>query len=338
MKKTHNYFLLFSNCIPVKGAQRSIICDLQLNRYRFIPTLLYDILQLTRNKKVTEIKKIYNNQYNKGIDEFFKLLIDEEWGFSTNTPEHLPELDLKWETSSEITNFIIDINKDSDFNYKEIISQLNELRCEALQVRSYEIINTEIIIKIAELTSGSTMHNIEFILKYYSELTNDFFEKIIRKNKRIRNIYLHTAIEEKKEALPNNLGNIYYSIQKIESESHCGIIHSGFFSSNIELFTESQHYNNCLNKKLSIDINGDIKICPSLKKSYGNINDTPLKSLINNDEIKKMWGIDKSQIDVCKDCEFRYICTDCRAFLTDENILSKPIKCNYDPYTAQWKN
>jgi hypothetical protein len=40
---------------------------------------------------------------------------------------------------------------------------------------------------------------------------------------------------------------------------------------------------------------------------------------------------------VCKDCEFRYICTDCRAYLEDPyNEYSKPLKCGYDPYTGEW--
>ena len=38
-----------------------------------------------------------------------------------------------------------------------------------------------------------------------------------------------------------------------------------------------------------------------------------------------------------KDCEFRYICTDCRAYVEDpEDILSKPLKCGYNPYTGEW--
>lgn len=40
---------------------------------------------------------------------------------------------------------------------------------------------------------------------------------------------------------------------------------------------------------------------------------------------------------VCKDCEFRYICTDCRAYVEDpDDILSKPLKCGYNPYTGEW--
>jgi len=39
-----------------------------------------------------------------------------------------------------------------------------------------------------------------------------------------------------------------------------------------------------------------------------------------------------------KDCEFRYICTDCRVFIQeDTDILSKPLKCKYNPYEATWE-
>jgi len=40
---------------------------------------------------------------------------------------------------------------------------------------------------------------------------------------------------------------------------------------------------------------------------------------------------------VCKDCEFRYVCTDCRAYRADaEDLYSKRARCSYDPYTATW--
>jgi len=42
---------------------------------------------------------------------------------------------------------------------------------------------------------------------------------------------------------------------------------------------------------------------------------------------------------VCQDCEFRHICTDCRAFIKDSNnIYSQPAKCGYNPYIAKWQN
>ena len=48
--------------------------------------------------------------------------------------------------------------------------------------------------------------------------------------------------------------------------------------------------------------------------------------------------IKKENIDSCKDCEFRNICTDCRAYIeVPSNYHSKPLKCGYNPYTNVWE-
>ena len=75
-----------------------------------------------------------------------------------------------------------------------------------------------------------------------------------------------------------------------------------------------------------------------MKRSFGNIKNITLEEALSHPDFKKLWNINKDQIEVCKDCEFRYICTDCRAYLEDpENIYSKPLKCGYNPYTCEWE-
>ncbi len=75
-----------------------------------------------------------------------------------------------------------------------------------------------------------------------------------------------------------------------------------------------------------------------MPESFGNIRDTTLMEAIEKPGFKKYWNITKDQIAVCKDCEFRYICTDCRAYKEDpDDDYSKPLKCGYDPYTGVWE-
>ena len=72
--------------------------------------------------------------------------------------------------------------------------------------------------------------------------------------------------------------------------------------------------------------------------NFGNIKDTSLEEAINKPSFKDLWGIRKDDIDVCKDCEFRYMCLDCRCFIKDKkNIFSQPAKCPYNPYIAKWQ-
>ena len=79
---------------------------------------------------------------------------------------------------------------------------------------------------------------------------------------------------------------------------------------------ESQSYNTCLNRKVSIDPKGFVKNCPSTIETFGNVEDIKLKDLITNKEFIKMWGISKDQVLDCKVCEYRYICT-CLLYTSD---------------------
>ena len=91
----------------------------------------------------------------------------------------------------------------------------------------------------------------------------------------------------------------------------------------------------------SIDKDGFIRNCPSMPQHFGNIKDTSLENALNHPDFRKYWNVNKDIIEVCKDCEFRHICTDCRAYTErthfEEDIdLSKPLKCGYNPYTNEW--
>ena len=104
-------------------------------------------------------------------------------------------------------------------------------------------------------------------------------------------------------------------------------------------FCESTQFNSCLNCKVSIDSKGNIKNCPSMSENFGNIRNTMIKEALNHPNFKEYWNISKDQIEVCKDCEFRHMCTDCRAYLKQpDNIYSQPAKCNYNPHIAKWKS
>jgi SPASM domain peptide maturase of grasp-with-spasm system len=131
---------------------------------------------------------------------------------------------------------------------------------------------------------------------------------------------------------------LFFDKHNIISEKSCGKISLSNMVININLFSESIRHNTCLNRKISIDTEGYIRNCPSMKEHYGNIKDMTLKQALDHPDFKKYWFVNKDQISVCKDCEFRYICTDCRAYLENpEDMYSKPLKCGYNPYTCEWE-
>lgn len=138
---------------------------------------------------------------------------------------------------------------------------------------------------------------------------------------------------------PTNIKNLnkvrFYPNQNLPF--HCGVISKYWFTMSARSFNLSKLHNNCLHGKLSVDKEGNIKNCPSMSDSFGNIRDTTLAEVLEKPGFKKYWDIGKDKIHVCKDCEFRYICTDCRAYVENpEDLLSKPLKCGYNPYTGEW--
>jgi SPASM domain peptide maturase of grasp-with-spasm system len=238
---------------------------------------------------------------------------------------------------AHITNATIDV-KDYDHDYNKILNELESLDCQYLQLRVYSGRSMTYFEELLQILENRRLISIEFLIQASKVINEESLRKLIDKYPRIHNIIVHSASENKiVHRDSSGMGNIIYLRQKIDSEAHCGMINTHYFTINLRTFSESQKHNTCLNRKISIDADGNIKNCPSMPKSYGNIRDTTLKEAIEKPGFKDVWYIHKDQIEICKDCEFRHICTDCRAYIQDpSNIYSKPAKCSYNPYTATW--
>lgn len=337
---TNAFFKLFANCIAVKGARRSIICDLQRRNYHFIPNDLYDILTDKEGKNLNSVIEEKGIENKNTILEYFEFLEKCEYIFWCDTIEewnYFPKLTLDWYSPYLINNAIIDVDETSNHDFKDIFKQLEELGCKDIQIRIFATFELTTIDVFLSYLNDSPIRSIELILKYDPVIRLKDAETLCEKHKRVRTIIFHSALENKViKALNSGMGHIILVKDKVLSSDHCGIVNPFYFNVDIKLFSEAQSHNTCLNRKVSIDRHGNIKNCPSMIKHFGNIKNTSLGSSISNKDFKHYWNINKDQINVCSDCEFRYICTDCRAFVKGDTY-SKPSKCNYDPYNSEWK-
>lgn len=334
-------FNIFSNCIAVKGSKRSIICDLDRNNFRIIPNALYFILTKFKRKTVGTIKEKFDHKYDVFIDEYFLFLEKQEFGHYSTIEEakKFPALNLEFEHPSIITNAIIDINKDSEHDYEKICNQLGKLNCNFWQLRFFDSFTINTIHNILLNTKDNHIRSFHLIVKYNNNFKFEELKKLYESFPIARIDFYLTPKEIKKKV--ENLYEkypIYFFEVEINNETHCGKINSDYFLVSIPQFSEAQQYNTCLNRKIGIDVNGEIKNCPSMAKSYGNIINTELHEVLEKKEFKDIWSINKNNIKVCQDCEFRYICSDCRAYIENpKDIYSKPLKCGYNPYTAIWE-
>ncbi|MDR2760469.1 MAG: radical SAM protein [Rickettsiales bacterium] len=89
----------------------------------------------------------------------------------------------------------------------------------------------------------------------------------------------------------------------------------------------------CFSKDLYVAYNLEVFPCVMERRiSHGFITDESNPDLIK----KEICGFNKDRVKGCKNCEFRYICHDCRPNCNGGDINSKPWNCAYDPMTGEW--
>jgi SPASM domain peptide maturase of grasp-with-spasm system len=332
-------FQLFACCLPVRGARRSVLCDVQRQSFQFIPNGLYEILTEHAGETVAEIKAAYGHEYDEEIDEYFDFLLQHEFGFWCDDPERFPPIDLTWEAPERITNAILDVDARSDHDYARILGELDDLGCKALEVRCFHGPSLAELRTILEAARYGRLRSIDLLVGFHPELTAEALARLAAEHQRISSVAVHSAPERHRPP-PSSTGVTFeYRTEAVSSPSCCGQVHPGYFVVNLETFAEAQRHNTCLNRKISVDARGEVRNCPSLPRSFGNAREVSLHAALAHRDFAALWSINKDQIDVCKDCEFRYVCVDCRAYIQDgRDLYSKPSKCAYDPYTAEWRS
>lgn len=340
MNVTEEYFKLHATCIPVKGIKRSVICDLTRRRLDFIPNALYYILVKLKNKNISEIKNIFKNKQNEFIDEYFDFLVTNEYGMYISKEELklFPPINLSFDYPSEISNCILEIDENSLHDYKNIFSQLKQLSTYFVEMRFHSSFSIDEIFKILSDCDADEM-NLSLLLQYHKSFSVENIEKL-HVSFSINTIDIYNC--------PDNTNDDYESLKKFfplnifnnkMSNKCCGSISTSLFQINIPTFTESLRFNSCLNRKLSINSLGEIKNCPSMQSNYGSIKDNSLVEVLKENHLQKYWEIKKDDIHICRDCEFRHVCTDCRAYIENpDDINSKPLKCGYNPYLNKWED
>lgn len=99
----------------------------------------------------------------------------------------------------------------------------------------------------------------------------------------------------------------------------------------------------CLAGKITITDKGDILPCIfSRNHIIGNVAEMDLETVLLGSAMQQIWSTTKDSVMVCRDCEYRYVCFDCRplseaAARGNADYLHAPYpRCTYNPYTGEW--
>jgi SPASM domain peptide maturase of grasp-with-spasm system len=325
-------YLQYSNCIPVKGYNRSAIYDIQRVRYVLIDNAFADLLikydnKLPLNKAVLAYKNF--------IDE----LTVNEWGQYTSKEisKLFPSINLEWMHPAKITNALVDFIYDSDrihIFFEKILPQFEELTCKNFEIHFIEPVSYENLLSFLISFDDTLVNSLTIILPYLS-ISKKQSDLLFESQARLIAFYYYSCPVPVSAIVKNE--NSFYTENGISLRNK-NEISPDYFVTNIMLFTESQTYNTYYNRKLCIDSLGNIKNSPEHIKNYGNIENISLATVLHHEDFKILWYVHKGMIDVCNVCEFRHMCVDaCIPKKRKNGSWFRSKECDYNPFISKWK-
>ncbi|MCU7618503.1 grasp-with-spasm system SPASM domain peptide maturase [Chryseobacterium sp. PBS4-4] len=342
-----NFFKLFPNCLITIGKINAVIHDLERNSSELIPVdFAKIILELDNKIPVTKVIENYNEDEKEIILKNIEYFIAKDYGIycSAEMFSLFPKMSTSFEEPNTISNAVVELSSITRKTLKKIFTNIVEMGCFDICLVSYEEIHEEEFLNIIDVINIDRIKSLEITSKWHDQINDTFFQKINKIDSSIYKLSFFSAPFDNYFKFDENIFfEREFSTQNITSFKYCGKVEKKYLFTDMSKYLEAKNYNSCLHKKIAVDKYGNIRNCPSMPQSFGNINNITLDAALQHKDFKKYWKLGKDKIEVCKDCEFRYICTDCRAYTerTNENRegldVSKPLKCGYDPYTGEWE-
>lgn len=322
MKENNQVLKLFPNVIPVKGYNRSLLIDLQKGVPFFVPNDLINYLDQTERSPMEEYAAFI-------LENELGLMMDQEL---SNCLTSFPE---NYFPTSKINTVILELDHDSSWNLESVLARLDELGAQFLEVRflDYQAF-TRHLSTLRKHTDKTTIEYIQLMIPFDEQLKSFLDTNLEEHFFRLSSMVVYNASSGFE--LKTNRYNLIFTRQESVSHEHCGNISPDYFASNSQAYVRNRNFNSCLAHKISVDKDGFICNCPSMAKKYAHVDSVTFSEVIALQEFQDKWGVTKDKVLVCSVCEFRWICSDCRAFTMDDLENGKPSKCTYNPFISLW--
>lgn len=325
------YFKIFNSCKTVNGHFKSLLLDLDNNSYFPLHPIIGNYL--IQNRGIIPMEEVQDLETQKYIDQ----LKDLNLGFYTSNPESFCHTMNEKELDENILDVTIHYNNVEIS--RALFSWLSNSSCKGINlIVASNIEPGQITIFLQECMRMIDLQFIMILIEDSNSLSFEILKSWINSFPLIGMILVHKNKKSKLTIEDNGLAELpcYFINEEVKFNSIKAVDQNRFVI-NKTFFNMSRNKNNYHFGHLYIDCNGTIYNDEYNLNIFGNIFKDKAKDIIEKPGFKKYWDITKDKIHVCKDCEFRYICTDCRAYVEDpDDIYSKPLKCGYNPYTGEW--
>lgn len=324
------YFRLHSDSILVSGYKFCALQNLTNRNYKTIPLAMGFLLKELEITAIKELEEKYSIEHY--LTKFLNELISDGYGINSLNRKKIGRAPNRLFLSNKnIANALIHINNSSSNTF---IPLLTDLGC-----------SSALFIFDPEMSESNVLN----WLKSINSFDFDTFQIGLSNNIYINKICLLSKLTHifnfncKKSSIKKKANTfIINTTTSFEMQMNTSNSSYSYFSSNLLLYLESQKHNTFFNRKLFINANGEIKNTPLSATNFGNINkfkkSSEIAEIIASPSFQVYWYIHKGLIDICKVCEFRYMCVDNRIpKKRNDKEWFMESECSYNPYIAKWK-
>ncbi len=327
--------MLCSDCKVVKGYRRSAIYDLGRNEFKFIPNSLACIIEYFHKNPFNKLLSTFSKDEQKIINEYLSFLLHNEYIHFCDYDEIelFPELQTNCSFYEQISNSIIALSNHTIKLFNRILTQIIDYGCKHIELRYYGEYLSNNIGVILRTINNTGIRSISLIIPYTATINTEYLKKLIMQNLRIVSIVVYNSPFDffDKDFL------ILFSSKNINKLIADKLPTPKSFNINTLLYSESLYYNTFFYQKICIDSKGYWKNSLECSNKYGNVVNTMLHEVLQNEQFKTLWKINKNMIETCKDCEFKYMCVDGRTPVMSGKSWKFMTECPYNPYIAKWK-
>ena len=159
------HFTLYSDKIPVKGASKSAVCDLERKRFTYVPNALYEILTHFKDRTVEELGKLYGAPQR--IRSYLDFMEEEGLGFYTEEPERYPRIPLEWHRPETILVAELQIADRFDDHHLKVLDELERLQCKHVEITALDPLSADELEGLFALFSGTAFRTIDLLLPFH---------------------------------------------------------------------------------------------------------------------------------------------------------------------------
>jgi len=323
---THLRF--FSQVVFCCGYTRFLVLDTSNGQMYFFPSIIGKIISdQSYDSSIEIITESLDNcnriLFQSVIDE----LIENELAFVTDTPDRFPKIQFDNHGNLGFENAHIFLSEQTLAYKNELIMLLNEMKIKAIKL-DFTLLNQQEMMVVLQHLNASEVHSIECVIDLKNEeFPVNLIDELCSQNGALTMISIINhpliSLDHSSEILISNALSPYPKIVP-----------------NFNLFCESVKNNPYFNGKLYIGSCGEIKMAENTSQIYGYLKDRDIGLKIKNSiDFRKFWNISKDSIDICKDCEFRYMCIDNRyPRQRKDKSLYFVEECRFNPYISKWSD